>query len=171
VAVTGVSGAAQATAPQVLAALPAIRKMAQSPEVVAAVRAQNAKRLDDAALHALDKKWMATTGVADFMKRYLDSPCAKRLAAFKEKELPSLAEAFAMDAQGGLVCSVRKTSDYWQGDEAKWKKAFLEGKGAEFIDKVQFDESSQAYTVQVSVPVRDGKKVIGTLTVGVNLQQ
>jgi hypothetical protein len=64
-----------------------------------------------------------------------------------------------------------KTSDYWQGDEAKFKKSFNNGEGAVFIDDVKFDDSSQAYTVQVSVPVIDGDKVIGAITFGIDLDQ
>ena len=49
-----------------------------------------------------------------------------------------------------------KTSDYWQGDEAKFKKSFNGGAGAVFVDDVSFDKSSQTYSVQVSVPVKEG---------------
>lgn len=37
------------------------------------------------------------------------------------------------------------------------------------IGKSKFDESAKAYLIQVSVPVMDGKKAIGALTIGINL--
>ena len=64
-----------------------------------------------------------------------------------------------MDNQGANVAMTDKTSDYWQGDEAKFKKSYHNGKGTVFVDEVEFDDSSQAYLVQVSVPVKDGDKV------------
>ena len=33
-----------------------------------------------------------------------------------------------MNDRGTLVCSVAETSDYWQGDEAKWQRTFVDGK-------------------------------------------
>jgi hypothetical protein len=62
-----------------------------------------------------------------------------------------------------------KTSDYWQGDEAKWQESFKDGAGAVHAGGVEFDESSQDYLVQISVPVMDSGKAIGALTIGVNL--
>jgi len=46
-----------------------------------------------------------------------------------------------------------KTSDYWQGDEAKFTESFKGGSGAVHIGDVEFDQSAQAYLVQISVPV------------------
>jgi len=64
-----------------------------------------------------------------------------------------------------------KTSDYWQGDEAKFKKSYNGGSGAVFVDDVEFDDSAQAYLCQVSVPVKDGAEVIGAITIGVDVDK
>ena len=76
-----------------------------------------------------------------------------------------------MDKQGNIVAESDKTSDYWQGDEDKFIKSFAQGKGAVFIDEPVFDESSERYVVQVSVPVLEPvtKKAIGAVTVGIDL--
>ena len=63
------------------------------------------------------------------------------------------------------------TSDYWQGDEAKFKRSFNSGQGQIFVDEVEFDESSQVYVVQVSVPVMDGDRAIGAITFGIDVDQ
>ena len=76
-----------------------------------------------------------------------------------------------MDNQGANVAMTDKTSDYWQGDEAKFQKAFNGGAGAVFIDAVKFDESAQAYLVQVSVPVMDGDQAIGAITMGIDVDK
>lgn len=81
------------------------------------------------------------------------------------------AEIFVMDNQGANVAMTDKTSDYWQGDEAKFKKSFNDGAGAVFVDDVEFDDSAQAYLVQVSVPVKDGDKVIGAITFGIDVEK
>ena len=74
-----------------------------------------------------------------------------------------------MDDQGANVAMTNKTSDYWQGDEAKWQESFKDGVGAVHVGDIEFDESADDYLVQVSVPVMKSGKAIGAITVGVNL--
>jgi hypothetical protein len=75
-----------------------------------------------------------------------------------------------MDDQGANVCMSDRTSDYWQGDEAKWQNSFNGGKGGVNFDERKFDSSAKAVVVQVSVPVLDQGKVVGALTVGVKAE-
>lgn len=140
------------------------------PVIVAAVKEQNAqgKSLDE--IKATDKKWQATTGMDDFMKSKMSSPCGTHLAGIL-KSAKYFSEIFVMDNQGANVAMTSKTSDYWQGDEAKFQKSFAGGSGAVFIDEVKFDDSSQAYLVQVSVPVTDDGKAIGAITFGINVDE
>lgn len=39
------------------------------------------------------------------------------------------------------------------------------------LGEVTFDESTQAYLVQISVPVKDGDTVIGAITFGINIEE
>ncbi len=124
----------------------------------------------------LDKRWRATDGVDAWIGGFLNNPCATYLkkVQYEHKKRGRLlySEIFVMDKQGNIVAESNKTSDYWQGDEAKFTKSFADGKGAIFIDKPSFDESTQTYLVQVSVPVLDPYTggAIGAITVGVNLE-
>jgi hypothetical protein len=68
------------------------------------------------------------------------------------------------------VCVSRETSDYWQGDEDKWKKTFVEGK-AVFVDEPAFDQSSATYAVQLSVPVSEQNRRIGALTLTLKVRK
>jgi hypothetical protein len=62
------------------------------------------------------------------------------------------------------------TSDFWQGDEAKWQKSFSAGPDAIFVDDVEQDESTQKFEVQTSMTVVDPAtgKAIGAITVGLD---
>ena len=40
-----------------------------------------------------------------------------------------------------------------------------------FVDDVEFDDSTQAYLVQVSIPVEDGDAVIGAITFGIDVDK
>jgi len=145
-----------------------IAKWGEDPIVVAAVRAQNASHRSLKEIQQLDAKWQSTPGMSDFMRGLVDSDCGQRLKQL-EAETGFYAEIFVTDNQGANVCMSDKTSDYWQGDEDKFIKAFAGGQGAVFIDDVKFDESSQVYTVQASLPVVDGGRAIGTMTVGIDV--
>ncbi|HEY8211308.1 MAG TPA: hypothetical protein VIG99_27680 [Myxococcaceae bacterium] len=155
---------------KVARSLPLARAMASEPAVARAVEAQDALKQSLATIQKIDKEWISTRGVNDFIRRHMESSCARALKEIAARN-PAVVEAFAMDNQGALVCTIAKTTDYWQGDEAKWQKSWAEGRGAEFVDGVQYDESSQGYCVQVSVPVRQHDQVVGAITVGFDLDR
>lgn len=149
---------------------PALMAYGKNTVLIAAVKKQNSDGLSLDQIKERDNKWKATSGVDEFMKSLLENASAKELLKI-EKTKPYFMELFLMDNQGGNVAMTNKTGDYWQGDEAKWKQSFKGGAGALHIGKVKFDESVQAYLVQVSVPVMDGSKAIGAITFGINLDE
>lgn len=139
-----------------------------SEAIIKAVVAQNSSEQSLSKIKKTDKKWVRTAGYDDFMRKLMANDCADELKKAMKK-YNYILEAFVVDGQGAIVCMLDKTTDYWQGDEDKFKKAFADGKGAVFIDKVRFDESAQAYTSQISLPIMKDKKVIGVGTFGVNV--
>lgn len=149
---------------------PKLAEWGNNPVLVAAVKEQNAKGMSLDSIKDMDKAWMDTTGINDTMRDMMNNPAAKELAKL-ESSAPYLTELFLMDNQGANVAMTNKTSDFWQGDEAKFTDSFANGSGAVHIGKVKFDKSAQAYLVQISVPVMDGGQAIGALTVGVNLDE
>lgn len=79
----------------------------------------------------------------------------------------SNSEIFVMDNRALNVGQSGPTSDYWQGDEAKWQQTFLVGADAVHISKIEYDESSKAFDFQLSFSIVDGNEVIGAVTFGV----
>ena len=149
------------------AAVPRIKKIAADPVVIAAIKEQNAKKVSLAEIQKIDKAW--TDGDTKVSNEVSARPCSVKLQELLKKQ-PDLTEAFAMDDQGANVCMSGRTSDYWQGDEAKCQKSFNGGKGGVNFDERKFDSSAKAVIVQVSVPVLDQGKVVGALTVGVKAE-
>ncbi len=169
-AVPGVSLAADEEAPAsvVKMANAELSALGADPIIVAAVKAENAKGKTLEQIQATDQEWQKTAGVTPFMKAMMESPCGQYLRKMQEAK-PFLAEVFVMDNLGANVAMTDKTSDYWQGDEPKFTESYKAGKGAIHISKVKFDDSTQSYLVQVSVPVKDGDQAIGAITIGVDL--
>ena len=149
---------------------------AKNPIIINAVRGANGgpeKTRDEIA--ALEKRWIEAGDMDAWIGSFLTNPCAAYLKDIQEKSVigdrPLYAEIFVMDDQGFIVAETSKTTDYWQGDEDKFIKAFDGGKGALFIGEPMFDESTIKYSVQVSVPVFDPrtKRAIGAITFGIDL--
>lgn len=147
-----------------------LAKLGTDPLIVKAVKAENAKGKTLAQIRETDKKWVAHEGIADYMQALTDSECGRHLRNI-QNSAPYYAEIFVMDDQGAIAAMTSKTSDYWQGDEDKFKKSYAGGAGSIFIDEAGFDDSTQAYLVHVSVPVKDGDKVIGVITIGIDVSK
>ncbi|MBU1852429.1 MAG: PDC sensor domain-containing protein [Candidatus Omnitrophica bacterium] len=144
----------------------------KNPVIVNAVREANEEAtgsLDE--IIQLDKRWRAIEGIDEWINGFLDNPCANYLKEIQEKDKDLYPEIFVMDKQGCIVGETDKTTDYWQGDEDKFIKSFDEGKGTIFISESQFDESTQRFLIQLSVPIIDpySKNTIGVITVGIDL--
>jgi hypothetical protein len=145
------------------------------PTVIDAIKEQNAKTagLDQAAIDALDKDWRAQATAAD--KPMVDEVLGRALSKFlmekKDASQGMITEMFVMDAKGLNVGQSDVTSDYWQGDEAKWQKTYSVGPGEVFVDEVEEDESTQALQSQASLTISDPAtgEAIGAITVGINL--
>lgn len=145
-----------------------VRALAADKIFVDAIRAENAKKVSLAEIQRLDKSW--TDGKEErLIHAVTTGPCADHLRQIAASA--GYGEMMVMDDQGALVCSSARTSDYWQGDEEKWLRAFNGGKGATFVDRPRLDESSKTNLAQISVPVMDGGRAIGVITVGIPLHE
>jgi hypothetical protein len=143
------------------ARVPLAQAVASDAELLKAVVAKNQAKETDAEVLQRDKEWQANARYP-LRTELTSNPCALRLKKLLAVE-PNVVEAFLMDNKGALVCATRETSDYWQGDEAKWQSTYADGK-AVFIDQPALDMSSNAFGVQLSVIVKDAGKPIGALT-------
>ncbi|WP_417722544.1 hypothetical protein [Salipiger sp.] len=151
-----------------------IRTWAEDPAIVGAIGAQNAVTggYDQARVIDLDNAWRAEIGAAAMptITPVLTGAAADFLRERVGASAGAITEIFIMDAQGLNVAASGLTSDYWQGDEAKFTETYGKGAGAVHFGEVEFDESSQTYQAQISVTVTDPAtgQPIGAITVGVD---
>ena len=156
--------------------VPQVRSWLSDAQVVSAVNSQNMRHsgLTQGDVDRLDKQWRAETSSnsRDLIDAVLSNPLSGYLGNVKNEAAGLYTEIFVMDNKGLNVGQSDVTSDYWQGDEDKWKKTFLASSDAVFIDDVEFDESTQTFQAQLSLPVVDPAtgEVIGAATVGVNVE-
>lgn len=144
--------------------------IASRPTIVAAVAAQNSQERSQEEIDEIDRRWQSTPELTDFKKSLQENEAGKILRGFLQRTRTTYTEALLTDRNGALVAVYPTSSDYYQGDEAKfrvpWETEEL------YIGPIAFDESSEAYASQVSVLVFDdsGQK-IGVLVMGVRLSK
>lgn len=126
-----------------------IMAIASDPAIVAAIQARNTETggMAEAAIIDLDKKWRAEVGGSDTptISPVLEGDVAEMLRAIRDESEGLFTEIFVMDMVGLNVAASDTTSDYWQGDEAKWQQTYGAGAGAIHISEVELDESTQSY--------------------------
>ncbi|USD64621.1 hypothetical protein [Vibrio sp. SCSIO 43136] len=145
--------------------------------VIDAVNAQNTKhaQLSQAEIDSLDKQWRSEVSGSSspLIDEVLSNSLSATLAQVQEESGGLYTEIFVMDNKGLNVGQSAVTSDYWQGDEAKWKETYMKGAKAIHISEVEEDESTQTFQSQVSYSITDpaSGNVIGAITVGVNVEE
>jgi hypothetical protein len=153
-----------------------LRAEVATPTVMAALAAQNAAHdgLDQAGVDAKDAQWRAEvdSGGGAMTAAALGSAASADLKAVQQASRGLITEIFVMDDLGLNVAQSALTSDYWQGDEAKFQKTYGGGPDAVFVDEVELDESTQTLQSQVSFTLVDPATgaAVGAVTVGVNVE-
>jgi len=143
--------------------------------IVDAINAQNAETAtyDQAKIDEMDQLWRGFAGMADaeIITNVTQTPAATFLRDRIAISNGVITEAFIMDARGLNVAAASPTSDYWQGDEAKFTQTYPLGAGAVHFGEVEIDDSTQAVQAQISTAITDPAtgQTIGALTVGVSL--
>lgn len=144
--------------------------------VAMVIEAQNAEteRLEPADITALDAQWRAEVESRDkpLIARLLSNPLSLHLIQAQAHAQGLYSEIFVMDARGLNVGQSAITSDYWQGDEAKFQRTFPLGPRAVFIDDAIFHPSSATWRSQVSLTLADASgAAIGAAVVEINLTE
>jgi hypothetical protein len=149
----------------------------QSPVLIEAITRQNAEhaRLTAGDIDTMDKDWrsQAKNGGGPLISRLQERPASTFLMDKKKESGDLVTEVFVMDNKGLNVAISDVTSDYMQGDEAKWQNTYGQGAGQVFVDEVEFDDSSDTFQCQVSATVVDPGtgEAIGAVTFGINVEE
>ncbi len=146
------------------------------PEVITAIKAQNVETesLSSDQIIEMDTTWRAEIGQPSTptIDSVLSNAVSEHLMNNVAYSEGRITEVFVMDARGLNVGHSAVTSDYWQGDEAKFTETYPVGPDAVHMSEIELDESTQTYQGQVSLSVVDPEsgQVIGAVTFGLNAQ-
>lgn len=153
-----------------------IREWAIVPVVTLALRSRNesAGQLEQSEIDTLDKQWRAETESDDqpLITSVLANPLSSYLNRIQAHSVGLFTEVFVMDRNGLNVGQSAITSDYWQGDEAKFQKTVDVGPGAIFVDEPEFHEGTRTWRAQINMTIdSDEGRPVGAITVEVNLTE
>ena len=98
---------------------------------------------------------------------------SQRLAEQQRDSNGLITEIIVTDRFGLNVGVSEITTDYWQGDEAKFSEAFFNRTNAIYEGQLEYDQSTQGYQVHISSQIRDpaSDEIIGVLIIGLDIQR
>jgi hypothetical protein len=137
---------------------------AASPAIVNAVKAHNANLPADQAAMTQDK-WKALSILDPFVRGFTRNEAGEFL---KSKKSEIVTEAFVSGADGLKVTFLNKPSGWSHKGKAKHDDPMA---GKTWQGTPEVDESTGLQQLQVSVPVLDGDKPIGSLVVGLSISK
>lgn len=123
----------------------------------------------------LDQMWRAEHDADDqpLISATLTNPLSSYLTRIQAQAIGLYTEIFVMDAKGLNVGQSNISSDYWQGDEAKFQKTFPVGPTEVFVDEPEFNDRLGIWVAQVNMTIAESSKTraIGAVTVEINLSE
>ena len=139
------------------------------------IEAQNERYNDinQNTINKLDEQWKRERELEDqpLIASVMSSPLSIYLTQIQASNLGLYAEIFVVDANGLNVGQSSITSDFWQGDEDKYKKTFLVSKNAVFIDEPEYNEETKTWRTQVCFTISKDNTPIGVAIVEFNLTE
>lgn len=157
--------------------MPWLKLIRSNKDLLAAVLHQNETNRTKSVnqLTKIDEQWQLAFKVGDlnFPKSLVSQPESQWLKKLAISAKDLLSEIIVMDERGYNVAMVDMTSDYWQGDEAKFLEVYAKTPQTLYFDKIKYDASSKRFQVQVSAPLLDAKnqKPIGAITLGLDVDK
>lgn len=143
------------------------------PIIVYAIREQNAAHnaLTDRQIKRLDTRWRRGGAYGPILNDLIGRQASVILRDRREQSADLFNEIIVIDAFGMNVAISDPTTDYFQGDEAKFLETYPKGPGAVHVSEIGWDESVRRNQAQVSLSVTDPDTgaVIGVVTFGIDV--
>ena len=130
---------------------------------------------DHTHIRALDAQWRAHSDSGEH--KLIRNVQRSELSGFlrrQQRQADGLFREIMVTGRHGLNAGMsRITTDYWQGDETKFRQTFNQPDSAPVIENIRYDKSTRRFLVHVSLPVRDPDtdELLGVVTAGIDIQK
>lgn len=139
-----------------------IQVWAGDPVILNAVKAQNASLPPEYAAMT-QEKWAALTVMDPFVRSFTKNEAGQFL---RGKKTDLILRMFLSDANGIKVAFSSKTLSWWHKGDPKHEQAMT---GKTWQGLLEQDKATGLQQVQVSVPILDGDKPVGSLVVSLGV--
>lgn len=143
------------------------------PALVAANK--HSAQLSQQQIEKLDKQWMRAFANNDFSFSIglINQPLSAELREIKKQAQDMVTEVIVTDKRGLNVAISDMTSDYWQGDEPNFIRAYGKPANALFFGDINYDESTKRFQLQLSVPLQTSTsfKPLGVMIFGIDVEK
>jgi hypothetical protein len=152
------------------------QKWMSAPVVEIALNAQKRRYtgINQADIDRLDQQWRSEREQQSqpLIASTLNNPLSTYLTQIQALSNGLYTEIFVIDVNGLNAGQSSITSDFWQGDEAKFQKTFDVGPDAVFVDEPEFNDATQTWRAQLNMTlVGEGGDQIGVATLEINLTE
>jgi hypothetical protein len=147
--------------------------LARIPDVRQEASAASKAPFDREAALEIDREWQQS-GAAPKVVRTLLSSKASNFLAEVSRYNSIYRELLLADRYGRLAAASGPTSNYLQSDEDWWRQTFGAGvRGQMTVSDVQFDQSSESWGIDISVPVEEpaGGALAGVLKAHADIRE
>lgn len=147
--------------------------LATVPDVRREAALASAQVLDAAAVRQHDQQWQQQQAVPEALAPLMRNAASAFLAETGKND-QTYRELVLADRHGRLAAASGMTTDYFQGDEAWFTRAFGDGvRGRLNVGGVAWDDSAGAWALELSAPVLDaeGRQVAGVLKAVVDVRE
>src|SRR5262249_40932437 len=156
------AGLDPATQAKIDARIQIVKTGAGVPVMARGVKAHNASLPADEAAMTQDK-WASLTVLDPFVRAFTKNDAA---AVLRARKTDDVSEAFLSDATGHKVAFLAKTTNWSHKGKPKHDVPMS---GKTWQGPIEVDESTGVQQIQVSVPVLEAGKPIGSLVIGFSL--
>jgi hypothetical protein len=143
-------------------AMPALKAISSDQKTVSAVKQSNINPSPEA-VYMTNEKWKTLSILSPEVKTFAKND----LAQFLNKNKPAfVSELFVSAADGSKVAFIGKPTNWTHKGKPKHD---LPMQGKNWTGEIEVDESTGLQQIQISLPVLDGKKPIGSIVFGLNI--
>lgn len=128
-------------------------------------------------IQKIDRDWQAKApGEAILLARHiLQLPASKALRQWKAKYPGLVTEAIVVNRLGTIAAMSRLSSDFWQGDEPKFRRVMdaPDSAGNLYISPIRYDGSTSRFQIMVSSAItpEEGGKPLGVVMLGLDVEE
>lgn len=116
--------------------------------------------LDPSVIEQIDRNWARLEAGDEPVNSIINNDLGRLLTQFMEID-PRFVELMITDRHGNLLAATNKTTTFRQSGELWWERTYLEGRGGVYIGPVRYDRSADTWSIELCVPIRGEKGVVG----------